>query len=212
MLSIVVELDADTLHGVGPLVAVVAETLAAGKRETRLERVGRPEIKNLVLAHKQFDPVNRDLEIRDLYNLEDAFRLAESYLGAYRARFNANLAFYDTLDGKTDWPLRDGGAHPLTELLLADFLVVDVSKPFSAESYFEIEQAMLAARPHATHGGRSLHDDVHRHAPHHAHQRRKGTAHPGRRGPGHGARDRCLSLPRTTEASLIGPIRSPPTE
>ena len=34
----------------------------------RLERAGRPEVPNLMLAPKQFDPVNRDLEIRDLYN------------------------------------------------------------------------------------------------------------------------------------------------
>ena len=38
------------------------------------------------LALKQFDPVNRDLEIRDLYNLEDAFHLSKEYGGAYRAR------------------------------------------------------------------------------------------------------------------------------
>ena len=52
-----------------------------------------------MLGPKQFDPVNRDLEIRDLYNMEDAFHLAEAYLGAYRARLNANLAFWDSLDG-----------------------------------------------------------------------------------------------------------------
>ena len=45
-----------------------------------------------------------DLEIRDLYNMEDAFHLADGYQGAYRARLNANLAFWDGLDGKTDWP------------------------------------------------------------------------------------------------------------
>ena len=60
-----------------------------------------------MLAPKQFDQVNRDLEIRDLYNMEDGFHLAEGYLGAYRARLNANLAFWDGLDGKTDWPHRE---------------------------------------------------------------------------------------------------------
>ena len=48
--------------------------------------------------------MNRDLEIRDLYNMEDAFHLARGLPGAYRARLNANLAFWDGLDGKTDWP------------------------------------------------------------------------------------------------------------
>ena len=58
----------------------------------------------MMLAPKQFDPVNRDLEIRDLYNMEDAFHLGDGYQGAYRARLNANLAFWDGLDGKVDWP------------------------------------------------------------------------------------------------------------
>ena len=129
MLSLVLEVDcAEVLNDV-QLVGVVAETLTRGTLSVRIERVGRPEVKNMMLAPKQFDPVNRDLEIRDLYNMEDAFRLAEGYLGAYRARLNANLAFWDGLDGKTDWPVDGNGAHPLTELVLADYLVVDVSKP-----------------------------------------------------------------------------------
>ena len=57
---------------------MVAETLTRGKLNVRIERVGRPEVKNMMLAPKQFDPVNRDLEIRDLYNMEDAFQLARA--------------------------------------------------------------------------------------------------------------------------------------
>ena len=102
VLSLVVEIDAALLGG-AELVGVVAETLTRGKLNVRIERVGRPEVKNLMLAPKQFDQVNRDLEIRDLYNMEDAFHLAEGYRGAYRARLDANLAFWDSLDGKTDW-------------------------------------------------------------------------------------------------------------
>ena len=63
---------------------------------------------------------------------------------AYRARLNANLAFWDGLDGKQDWAPGADGAHPLTELMLADFLVVDVTKPYAEHgSFLEIE---LAAR------------------------------------------------------------------
>ena len=83
----------------------MAETRTRGSLSVRIERVGRPEVKNLLLGPKQFDQVNRDLEIRDLYNMEDAFELGESYQGAYRARLNANLAFWDSLDGAEDWPL-----------------------------------------------------------------------------------------------------------
>jgi hypothetical protein len=162
VLSVVVEADWAPLvgDGRGPLFAVVAETVAAGKLPIRLERVGRPEVKNVILAWKDYDPLNRDLELRDLYNLEDAFHLGRDYQGAYRARLNANLAVFDRLDGRTDWPLDADGTHPLTELLLADHLVVDVSRPYATDSFLEIERAMLQGREHATCGGRSPNEDV----------------------------------------------------
>jgi hypothetical protein len=161
VLSLVVEVDYARLLGGAELVGVVAETLTRGTLAVRLERVGRPEVKNLMLAPKQFDTVNRDLEIRDLYNSEDAFQLAPVYQGAYRARLNANLAFWDRLDGNQDWPVDQNGAHPLTELLLADFLVVDITKPYAEQgSFLEIELATRGARRHQTCGGRALNDDV----------------------------------------------------
>ena len=143
------------------LVGVVAETLTRGKLNVRIERVGRPEIKNMMLAPKEFDRVNQDLEIRDLYNMEDAFHLGETYVGAYRARLDANLAFWDGLDGKLDWPTGEGGSHPLTDLFLDDFLVVDVTKPYLEQgSFLEIELAARRGHPHQTCGGRALNDDV----------------------------------------------------
>ena len=160
VLGIVLRIEWATVLQGGPMFAVVGETLSAGKRPVRLERVGRPEIKNITLSAKIFDTVNRDLEIRDIYNEEDAFNLSKNYVGAYRARFNANLGFFDSLDGKVDWPLDHQGNHPLTELLVADFLVVDASKPFSEMSYFGIERAMLEGRMHATCGGRWLNEDL----------------------------------------------------
>jgi Domain of unknown function (DUF4331) len=160
-LSIVVEFDIATVLGRGtdPLLGVVGETLTSG-HPVRLERMGRPEIKNFILQDKKFDPVNRDLEIRDIYNAEDAFSLRQDYVGAYRARLNANLGFFDRLDGTIDWPPDEQGNHPLTELLLADYLVVDTSKPFSDGGFLEIERAVLAGRPHSTCGGRPLNDDI----------------------------------------------------
>lgn len=162
VLTIVVELDVATVLGPtsGALLAVAAEIVTAGPYPVRLERLGRPEVKNVLLSDNGADTANTVVDLRDLYNQEDPFRLGQSYLGAYRARLNANLPFFDGLDGKLDWPMQADGAHPLTELLLADFLVVDVSKPFAEDSYFEIERALLAGRPHTTCGGRSLNDDV----------------------------------------------------
>ena len=161
-LAVVVEADcAPLLQRTGtPLLAVVGETVVAGKLPVRIERFGRPEIKNVIMGVKEFDQVNRDLEVRDLYNLEDAFHMSKDYRGVYRARLNANLAAFDRLDGKMDWQLGPDGSHPLTDLLLADYLVVDVSKPYAENSYFEIERAALDGRPHETCGGRSLNDGV----------------------------------------------------
>jgi hypothetical protein len=161
VLSLVVELDCNAAFGHAGPVAVVAETLTRGRHEVRIERTGRPEVKNLLLAPKQFDQVNRDLEIRDLYNMEDAFSLGESYLGAYRARLDANLASWDRLDGSVDMPAGNDGAHPLRELVLADRLVVDPSRPFTPHgSFLEPELAAREGRPHETSGGRTLNDDV----------------------------------------------------
>ena len=160
VLSIVVDVDTALVPG-WDLVGVVAETLTRGEFNVRIERVGRPEVKNMMLAPKEHDPVNRDLEIRDLYNMEDAFHLGESYVGAYRARLDANLAFWDGLDGEQHWTSCEDGSHPLTDLVLADYLVVDLTKPYVEQgSFLEIELAARDGRPHRTCGGRTLNDDV----------------------------------------------------
>ncbi|WP_285115441.1 DUF4331 family protein [Leifsonia sp. fls2-241-R2A-40a] len=159
VLGLVVEIDR-ALLGDGHLFGVIAETLTRGVFTVRIERVGRPEVKNMLLAPKQFDQVNRDIELRDLYNMEDGFHLEDGYLSAYRARLDANLAFWDSLDGTVDWPPVDG-RHPLTELVLADYLVVDLDKPYQeAGSFLEIELAAMKGREHTTCGGRAVNDDM----------------------------------------------------
>ena len=162
VLSIVVEVEHARLFGpdAGPLVAVIAETATNGSFRARLDRVGRPEIKNFIMMDKAADAVNRDLDVRDLYSEEDGFKLRPDYLGAYRARLNGSMVVYDSLDGKVDWPLDDKGVHPLTEMLLADFLVVDMSKPFDEDGYLEIERAMLRGAAHKTCGGRWPNHDI----------------------------------------------------
>ncbi|HEX8807265.1 MAG TPA: DUF4331 family protein [Candidatus Aquilonibacter sp.] len=161
-LSIVVELDVGKTFaaGDGPLFAIVGETVTTGPMEIRLERYGRPDVKNLLIFPNQFDTVNREIELRDLYNQEDAFKLGPAYAKALRTRMNANLVFWDSIDEKTDWQPSADGIHPLMELFLADFMIVDVSKPFAQESYFEIERSAVKGTPHQTCGGRSLNDDA----------------------------------------------------
>jgi hypothetical protein len=160
VLSVVVEFDCARLLDGAELFGVVGETLTRGSVNLRIERIGRP-VHDLLLDPRQFDQVNRDLEIRDLYNMDDAFRLSTAYVSAYRARLNANLAFWDGLDGKTDWPAGADGAHPLTELILADYLVVDLAKPYAERgSFLEIELAARRGQAHRTCGGRALNDDA----------------------------------------------------
>ena len=94
--------------GGAELVGVVAETLTRGRFNVRIERVGRPEVKNMMLAPKQFDPVNRDLEIRDLYNMEDAFQLAEA------TRAPIGRAWMPTSPSGTDSTARPTGPRART--------------------------------------------------------------------------------------------------
>jgi hypothetical protein len=161
VLGIVVELDIATMLGRAPgtLFAAVAEVVTAGRFPIRVERFGRVFVKNQLLGEYGVDTVNRDLDLRELYNQEDPFEPAPDHLGAYRARLNANLAFLDGIDGKLDWPLQPDGTHPLTELYLGDYQVVDVARPYDEDSYLEIERALLQGRAHTTSGGRPLNGD-----------------------------------------------------
>ena len=60
-----------------------------------------------------------------------------------------------------DWPIGEDGSHPLTDLVLADYLVVDVTKPYVEQgSFLEIELAARRGEAHETCGGRTLNDDV----------------------------------------------------
>lgn len=161
VLSIVTEIEIASVFapGDGPLFAVVGETARTGPITVRFERYGRPEIKNFLMMIADFDPMEKAIDLRDLYNQEDTFRPTPTYQTAFRARINANLKFFDSLDGKTDWLIDSAGDHPLASLLLADFMTVDMSQPFAETGYFEIERALLEGVPHTSCGGRSLNED-----------------------------------------------------
>ncbi len=58
-------------------------------------------------------------------------------------------------------PSDEDGRHPLTDLVLDDYLVVDVTKPYLERgSFLEIELAARRGEEHKTCGGRTLNDDV----------------------------------------------------
>ena len=58
VLAIVLELDVVTVLGrdTGPLRAVVGETVTSHGHSLRLERMGRPEIKNVIMRSSKFIP------------------------------------------------------------------------------------------------------------------------------------------------------------
>ena len=127
------------------LVGAIAETVVTRRgKPIRIERLGRPEIKNFVLANPTRDPRTKGIELRDLYNREDAFALSREYGPLYESRLDANLSFFDGLDGATAWPLGPDGRHPLRDLLIDDFLILDLAHPFAPGNFLEIER--VAAR------------------------------------------------------------------
>ncbi len=164
VLSIVLEVPfapiVECFDGV-TLVGVIAETIVARRgKPIRLERLGRPEIKNFILQGRAQDPRTKGIELRDLYNREDAFALSKEYRPLYETRFDANLAFFDGFDGKTAWPLGTDGRHPLRDLFIADYLVLDLAHAFAPGSFLEIERSLINNQPHKSAGGRWLDDDI----------------------------------------------------
>ena len=164
VLSIVVEIPlapiVERFDGV-TLVGAIAETLVARRGlPIRLERVGRPEIKNVIMASQIRDPRTKGVELRDLYNREDTFALSDVYRPLYESRLDANLAFWDGLDGKTAWPLAPDGRHPLRDLIVKDFLILDLAHAFAPGGFLEIERALVNSRSHKSGGGRWLDDDI----------------------------------------------------
>jgi Domain of unknown function (DUF4331) len=164
VLSIAVEVPCDRIveqfDGTTLLGAIAEDIVTRRGKAIRIERLGRPEIKNFVLTNVTRDPNTKGVELRDLYNREDAFDLSKEYRSLYESRLDANLAFFDGLDGKTAWPLGADGRHPLRGLLIDDFLIIDLAHSFAPGSFLEIEHALMDKRPHQSAGGRWLDDDI----------------------------------------------------
>jgi Domain of unknown function (DUF4331) len=164
VLAIVVEIPfapiVKKFEGVTIVGAVAENVVTRRGKPIRIERVGRPEIKNFAMANPMRDPRTRGLELRDLYNREDTFALSKEYRSLYESRLDANLAFFDGLDGKTAWPLGPDGRHPLRDLLVNDYLILDLARAFAPGNFLEIERSVVTNQPHNSAGGRWLDDDI----------------------------------------------------
>jgi hypothetical protein len=95
---------------------------------------GRPEQTNLRLNNPGL--VGAD-DLRDLWNQQTPFAIAEEFKPVFRKRLLGSLANYDMRDGKVDWTPAALAAS--AEVFLDDFLLFDVSKPISDASFLRID-------------------------------------------------------------------------
>lgn len=157
VLSIVLDVDVSQLFGHPvSLLALTVESLSkqADGKLRRFDRIGRPEVTNVTMvAH------TGDKDLRDLYNVEKAFQVSKNGAASYRRHIEKNVAYYDKLDGLRDWTPEK--AHKYSEIIVDDFLLIDLSRPVDAENgYFGIEMTLLEGRVHESCGGRQLNDDI----------------------------------------------------
>ncbi len=118
-----------------------------------LDRLGRPEITNISLvAHK------KEKELRDQYNIEKTFSLIPDHKEQYRQRLSKNITYYDKLDGNIDW--QEIEKKTLVDILLGDFLLIDMNQPCGPKNFLSIEKAILRGEPHRNCGGRFIHNDI----------------------------------------------------
>lgn len=126
-----------------------------------VDRDGRPLVTTLLVAGN----------LQDEYNAQPTFDVGLNRV--LQQSIESRLETLDTLvlgDGgpdPVDWPISEGGTHPLLPVLAADFLLVDPALPCTTptggftSSYFEIERELYLGGPtHTTCGGRTPSDDV----------------------------------------------------
>ncbi len=160
VLSIVVDIDVDKFLKIKRTkLAAAAETfLITDNPESllRIDRMGRVEITVFFI-----DVVDQTTRYRDDWNKEDTFAVDPENYKKYKVELQKGLKRMDGFDEKIyDWP----EPHPWLELLLDDFLIIDLArptKPSSAEiNYLGIEIAEYLGRPSQVVGGRLPNENV----------------------------------------------------
>ncbi|MGA8037808.1 MAG: SRPBCC family protein [Candidatus Acidiferrales bacterium] len=164
VLAIVIEFDTQrVLHPTeGSLFGVIAETTPLGAGINPVERpplrydwVGRPEQTNMRLNNGGLKNVD---DLRDLWNQQTPFAIADEFKPVFRKRLVDSLTEWDMRDGNADWT--PAAIAAAADVYLDDFILFDVSKPFSDSSYLEIEKSALRGKPHETGGGRTIDANV----------------------------------------------------
>lgn len=168
ILAIVLEIDTEAVFGVSDntLFAVACHT----RRESfqggssslvNVDRAGRPEVANFVMA--QFTTINHHYnKIKRQWNAEETFDIRTEKTKLYRETIEAGLKNLDLKDpglgtDGQDWTY----PHPFTEILLDDYLLVDIAKSGNVDStnYLEIERSRILGQEHTSCGGRTPNED-----------------------------------------------------
>lgn len=159
VLSIVVEFDTRRVlePDKGALFGAIAETAPVpgphalvGYVPPRFDWVGRPEQTNVRLSN----PGLTGADLRDLWNQQTPFAVAEDLKPVFRQRMIESLTNLDMRDGQQDWTPAELAAS--ADVFLDDFLLFDVSKPITDTSFLEIEKSTLNNVPYQTGGGRTV--------------------------------------------------------
>jgi Domain of unknown function (DUF4331) len=109
--------------------------------------------------------------LQDEYNEQPTFeeQVPRTLQDALEARLVAldTIAIGDGGPDPVDWPVPEGGTHPLLPMFVTDVLLVDTSLPCTAAdggflpSYLDIEREIyLSGATHTTCGGRNPAEDV----------------------------------------------------
>ncbi len=160
VLSIVVEFDTQRVldPAKGSLFAAAAETTPGPQHPgllnlnpSRFDWVGRSEQTNLRLDNPA---VAGTEDLRDLWNQQAPFAIAEELKPLFRKRLQDSLNDYDMRDGTAHWT--PAGIAASAEVFLDDFLLFDVLKPITDSSFLEIEKSTLNGRAYTTGGGRTI--------------------------------------------------------
>ncbi len=92
--------------------------------------------------------------MRDLWNQQTPFAIAEELRPLFHKRMMDSLANWDMRDGKPDWT--PAALTASANVFLDDFLLFDVSKPITDASHLEIEKSTLDGVAYKTGGGRTI--------------------------------------------------------
>jgi hypothetical protein len=144
--------------GSGP---AVDAGLDASSAQAQVDRAGHPLVTVLLVPGQS----------QNDYNAQPSFGagLSRTLQDALESRLVAmdTLALGDGGPDPVDWPVPDGGTHPLLPAFVSDWLLVDTARSCTAAdggftaSYLDLEREIYMGGPaHTTCGGRAPGEDV----------------------------------------------------